>query len=280
MRTFWKGRSRFTWYAAAAAVLALLLFAAARTAMGTGAWLTDEGDWQYLAGEYRVGTIDYTVSINDQTLMDQTTDKTSVNTYEMAVPLLAGVRMYDPTLTDADLRTREFNEGATLIRVRVVNRSDSMVDVRSAFTLMDQAAKASPIRVLPLSTDLDEDTAASLNYRKYVVDTLALTAPGSLTTEAEEQTALAALADAYSAYLTAHPQMELTVGLLPGAVVGVPQEGDTVFDSSTGKYYYYKDIFLIAWAEYDGGSYDSAAASAPVSPQARFHAVFTVGQLD
>lgn len=260
-----RGRGRFGLYAGLLSVLALLCGIAVWSVARTGAYLTDQGDWQYLGGDYRIGTVDYTVTINDELLMGLEPGSADVSTYKLVLPLLAGVRMFDPTLSTATLREREFNEGATLMRVQIVNRSDSMVEVHAAFSLADQtAAEGGALRVLPLPVDLDLDAARNLNYRQYVMDTLSLTDPAAFT-DATESSALTALDSAYAAYLAAHPTLNLDAGIIPGAV----ESG-----------YSHKDIFLLVWSEYGSGEYDAPAPTDAPVRQGQFTATFTVGQID
>ncbi len=271
-----RAKGRFGLYLGLIALLALLCGIAVWSVARTGAYLTDEGDWQYLGGDYRIGTIDYTVTVNDQQLMGLAPGTAEATTYQLVVPMVAGVRMYDPTVTAA-LRTAEFNEGATLMRVRVINRSDSMVEVHAAFTLQEETGNSSPLRVLPLPVDLDAVSAARLDYRKYVTDTLRLTDPNDFTAANAEPAALTALDTAYAAYHDGHP-MSLDAGIIPGSIGADPTAANvTVVD---GKPYYFKDVFLLLWTEYGTGEYNvESTPSAPIR-QGQFLATFTVGQVD
>lgn len=268
---FLLGRGRYRLYASALALLLLVCVGGSWSAAGTGAYLTDEGDWQYLAGDYRIGTIDYLVSVNDQLLMGLEQDTSVVATHRLAVPIRGGVRIFDSTAETAGLRDREFNEGATLMRVRIVNRSDSMVVVSASFSLLDQSPERS-LRVLPLPVELDDATARRLDYRQYVLDTLGL---DESALPAAEDEALSALDAAYAGYLSAHPSMDLDAGLIPGALTA--SEGDDCVIED-GRPYYYKDVFLLVWSEYSG-DYDTQGAAAPVL-QGQFECAFTVGRLD
>ena len=267
-----RGRKRFVLY------IALIILLAAGTVLSVlavtraGAYLQNEGDWQELAGEYRIGIIDYTVDINGQPLIVQGTDSNVVNTYQMIVPQRAGVRIFDPTVGET-LREKEFNEGITLMRVRVVNHSESMVSVNSLFQLAEQAG-GQPVRVLSLPVSLDRLSAENLNYRQYVLDTLEI---GESTAGKSETEALQLLNASYDKL---PPVIEMSIGTLQGASAS-PPSGDWI--QNGGIYYSYKDVFLIVWSEYGEGEYNSAVNTDGSSPDARwgrFHATFTVGQVE
>lgn len=274
---FLRTNKRLGIYLALLCILALGALVAVWSVTGTGAYLTGEGDWQSLAGDYRIGVIDYTVRINDELLLDRASgessnpDDSAKTGYKLAVPLLGGVKMFDntPGLT-ANIRAQEFNEGATLMRVRVTNYSKNMVDVTTNFALVDQSATGAvpPIRALALPVTLDEKTAATFDYYKYVLDTLGN--PADLT----------ALDTAYTTFLakTAN-RLELEMGILPGSTTVDPNAANVIKDGNS--YCYYKDVFLIVWTEYGDGDHNNAILGATgANRQARFNAEFTVGQLD
>lgn len=281
---FLRGKNRIRLLLGLCCLLALCAAAAVWSVARTGAFLTAEGDWQTLAGDYRIGTIDYTVEVNDQLLLGRAGDGASVIPYDLAVPIPGGVKMYDESVTET-LQTKEFNEGAALMRVRVVNHSENMVDVSAAFTLHQSPAPgASPIRVLPLPVTLDRDSAGTLDYRKYVLDALApFSASKSAPATLEEMEA------AYSAYMNAEGvkgTLTLDAGLIPGSATVPPADTEDGFIQDGGVYCYYKDVFLLIWSEYGSGEYDTPAGKESASPapgahrQGRFKAVFTVGQIE
>lgn len=278
---FLKSKNRLGLYLFLLAVLAVGALAAVWSVSGTGAYLTGEGDWQTLAGNYRIGIIDYAVKINDQTLLGRTTGKDQLDAYLLDVPILGGVKMFDPSISDSVVLTKEFNEGATLAKVRVTNYSKNMVDVTAQFSFVDQrtpeqiAAGVPPIRVMALPVTLTEKTATTFDLRKYILDTLKPT----IADNATEATALAALDTAYAKY--AEHTMVLEMGLLPGSTTGSkPADDDKVLQDGTS-WCYYKDVFLVIWTEYGDGEFNSAVDGATGQPrQGRFNAEFTVGQLD
>lgn len=279
---FLKSKNRLGLYLFLLAVLAVGALAAIWSVSGTGAYLTGEGDWQTLAGDYRIGIIDYTVKINDQTLLDSVPGSENLEAYLLDVPILGGVKMFDASISDSVVLTKEFNEGATLVKVRVTNYSKNMVDVTAQFSFVDQrtseqiAAGVPPIRAMALPVTLTKKTAATFNYRKYILDTLKPTIADSAT----EAAALTALNTVYTEY--AKRAMVLEMGLLPGSTNIDPNVGEDKvwFDQETQTWCYYKDVFLVIWTEYGDGEFNSTVNSAAQPRQGRFDAEFTVGQLD
>lgn len=279
---FLKGRHRLGLFLLLLAMLALGALAAVWSVAGTGAYLTGEGNWQSLAGDYRIGTIDYTVKLGGSLLLGRTENGSSLEQYQLVLPILGGVKMYDPDpgLT-ALTRSQEFNEGTTLVRVRVANYSKSMVDVTAQFSLIDLrtpgqiSAGVLPIRALPLPAALTEQAAASLDYRKYVLDTLKPFHGGAAPASLSE------LDDAYHAYM-AQSGISLAPGLLPGALSTAssptpPADGSAFAED--GFWIYYRDVFFVVWSEYGNGEYNVPGDTA-APRQGRFDAVFTAGQLD
>lgn len=267
MKAYLQGKGRYVLYLAALVCLMALTVLALWRVTGSGAYLTDEGDWQDLAGTYRVGIIDYEVTVNAQSLAaaGDTADGNSQLRAKMLVPLMGGVQMFDTTVSTA-VREQEFNEGATLIRVRVENRSDTMVEVTSAFQMAEQSV-GEYIRVLPLPDTLTEVTARQLNCREYVLNTLK---PYNTNVK---PASLAELESAYKAYHAANPEMLLDMGILPGAVSDPTVEG--------GRRYSHKDVFLLAWSEYGSAEYNSALTTGEAQARwGRLKAVFTVGQME
>lgn len=278
---FLKSKNRLGLYLFLLAVLAVGALAAVWSVSGTGAYLTGEGDWQTLAGDYRIGIIDYAVEINDQTLLGRTTGKDTLDAYLLDVPILGGVKMFDSTVSDAIILNKEFNEGATLAKIRVVNYSKNMVDVTAQFSYVDQRTPAQitagvpPIRVMALPVTLTEKTAATFDLRKYILETLNLTDIGGT----DETAALAALDTAYTEY--AKSPMVLEMGVLSGSTTADPNVGDGKVVHEGDIWCYYKDVFLVIWTEYGDGEFNSAVQGATGQPrQGRFNAEFTVGQLD
>ncbi len=268
---FLRTNKRIGLYLSLLAILALGALVAVWSVTGTGAYLTGEGNWQTLAGDYRIGIIDYTVRVNDELLLGRESDGV-LSPYKLAVPLPGAVRMYDSTVTSDRVRAQEFNEGAALMRVRVINYSKNTVDVSAQFTLVPGE---SGMMVLPLPTTLDEGTAKNFNSRQHVLKTLGLSTSvlDTLTAE-QERTLLAALRAAYNQQPTAMTQ---EMGLLPGSTGVKPEAENVILDGST--YCYYRDVFFLVWDEYGDGTYnvDDAAVS---TRQSYFKALFTVGQLD
>ncbi|MEG1878601.1 MAG: hypothetical protein RR211_03120 [Pseudoflavonifractor sp.] len=274
---FLRSKRRFGVYAL---LLGLLGFSALLALWGvakTGAYLSDEGDWQTLAGEYRIGIIDYTVDIDGQRLLEPAGSQ--AQTFEMLVPLRGGVRMFDPTVS-AENRGKEFGEGINLVRVRVVNHSDSTVEVGASFKLKEGSANS--LRFLPVPTTFGEAAARSLNKRQYALDTVGMQ-DVSCTTAEQETVALNNYATKYNAYRAANPAAQLPGGILSGATSVIPGEGqnyETVTVDGKTKYYFYKDVFLLVWSEYGSGEFNAALTTSPKPRTGQFLATFTVGQLE
>lgn len=269
---FLKGKNRLGLYLLLLAVLALGALAAVWSVTGTGAYLTGEGDWQTLAGDWRIGTIDYTVRINDQLLLGRSSGSESLAEYELVAPIKGGVKMFDPAPLTATVLDKEFNEGATLLRLRVTNYSRNIVEVTAQLSLPEQTAGDRPIRMLALPVTLGKTTATTFNYRQYILDTLGNPAD------------LDAMNTAYDEYIKKHPQQTLELGLLPGSVSGTtapPGVGDDKILQDGNSWCYYRDVFLVVWTEYGDGEFNTAVDGATGTPrQGRFFASFSVGQLD
>lgn len=270
---FIKGKNRLSLYLFLLAVLAVGVLAAIWSVTGTGAYLTGEGDWQTLAGDYRIGTIDYTVRVDDELLLGRNPTGEVVDSYRLAVPILGGVKMFDPDLTGKpDVLAKEFNEGATIMKVRVTNYSKNMVDVTTQFSFRDQTVKegVAPIRVLALPATLTEATAATFDCRSYILNTLGNPVAGDF-------------AASYLAYMNrTGGAMTLEMGILPGSTGSKPAGvgDDKVLQDGTS-WCYYKDVFLVVWTEYESGEFNTAVEGSTGKPrQGQFTASFTVGQLD
>lgn len=273
---FLKSKNRMGLYLFLLAVLAVGALAAVWSVSGTGAYLTGEGDWQTLAGDYRIGIIDYNVKINDQTLLGRTTGKDKLDAYLLDVPILGGVKMFDSGISDAILLNKEFNEGATLAKIRVTNYSKNMVDVTAQFSYVDQRTQAQidagvpPIRVMALPVTLTEKTALTFDLRKYILSTVGDTDNLS-TFNANYETYMGGL----------NGQLVFELGLLPGSTTADPGVGGDKVIQDGNTWCYYKDVFLVIWTEYGDGEFNLAVQNATGVPrQGRFHAEFTVGQLD
>lgn len=285
---FLKSKNRLGLYLFLLAVLALGALAAVWSVSGTGAYLTGEGDWQTLAGDYRIGIIDYNVKVNDQTLLGRTTGKDELDEYLLDVPILGGVKMFDSSVSDAIILNKEFNEGATLAKIRVTNYSKNMVDVTAQFSYIDLRTTAQieagvpPIRAMALPVTLTEKTAATFDLRKYILETVG-NADSLSTFDANYATYMNGLGN----------KMVLEMGLLPGSTTADPGVGSDKVVQDGNSWCYYRDVFLVIWTEYGDGEFNTDAPAPIVGStpdptwtptgtprQGRFHAEFTVGQLD
>ncbi|MEG2420658.1 MAG: hypothetical protein RSB55_03840 [Oscillospiraceae bacterium] len=274
-------KRRYAFYIIAVVLLAVGIAAGVLLAGRSGAWLTNEGDWQDLAGDYRIGVIDYTVELNNETLIAQVGGVPK--DYSMLVPLQGAVRIFDPTVGDLT-REREFNEGATLMRVRIINRSDSLIEIGGTLRIEQTATGNGSIRFLTLPETLDLAGAKTLNRRKYVLDTLNIADKSAGETE---QAALQRLNTAYGDNRTG--------AFIPRTIFGTtaikPTDRDTIKDPNAEKYYSYTDCLAIVWTEYDTGAYnkDETRPSPAVTPapspvienrMGRFFLTVHVGQLN
>lgn len=277
-----KGKSRLGIYLPLLILLGLSTAFSLWTVTDSGAYLTDEGDWQGKAGQYRIGVIDYYVEAEGSVILDQSASADPVR--HLVVPLKGGVRFYDPELTDASLRTQEFNEGATILKLRVVNRSDSLVEVSATLGLDGTqttdgnaafgAAGIQPLRLLALPSALKESGLSSYDYRAYVLGTLGLSDAGG-----NEAAGLTAMDAAFQG----RAQEQIAGAVIRGSTQGAPV-GDEYIETD-GKICYYKDFFFLLWCEYGSGTEEGLhnshlAGESVVLPAARLGLTMTVGQLD
>lgn len=273
-------RSRLRLYLPLLALLAALVSLSLWTVTDSGAYLTDDGDWQGKAGQYRIGVIDYVVEADGSAILSGTGEGT---VDQLVIPLKGGVRFYDPTLTDDTLRLQEFNEGATVLKLRVVNRSDSLVEISAALNpstvqttspLFGGAEGAAPLRLLALPTVLREADLGGYDYRSFALTTLGLSDH-----KGSEAAGLAAMTTAF----TGRPAEQISGAVIRGATRGTPVGEDYILEGSTA--YYYKDLFFLLWCEYGSGSSEglhnsNLAGAGVILPTMRLGLTMSVGQLD
>ncbi|MEG1577131.1 MAG: hypothetical protein RRY64_00290 [Oscillospiraceae bacterium] len=205
----------------------------------SGAWLTGEGDWQDLAGKYSIGIIDYTIKLNEEKLIEQ--EGNIPKSYRMVVPIQGAVRFFDPTVT-APVRSQEFNTGATLMRIKIINNSGNLIEIGGTLSLTGAGNGNKAIRFLPLPDTLPSAEIPTLDRRKFVVDTLKLTDPSTVA----ETAALGNLATAYETFYgnttPATPLSTYTATFPSRSVYTGGATGSNV-----------SEFIALVWTEYDGG---------------------------